>query len=222
MNKLIILFISLLFTYTIMAQNEEELKTDLEKFSYSLGVNILQGLEKQGVTEIDVNAFTKGVKDYIEKKELVIPEEDILKTIQEYFKNLHAANIKENKTAGEKFLAENKKRKEVITTESGLQYEIIKEGTGNTPKADSKVEVHYHGTLIDGTVFDSSVERGKPIVLSVNKVIKGWTEALQLMKEGAKWKLYIPYLLAYGTTGSGNKIEPYSTLIFEVELLSIK
>jgi FKBP-type peptidyl-prolyl cis-trans isomerase FklB len=128
----------------------------------------------------------------------------------------------ENKTAGEKFLAENATHPEVVETPSGLQYEILVKGNGATPTKEDKVKVHYHGTLIDGTVFDSSVERGEPISFAVTGVIAGWTEALQIMPTGSKWKLYIPYQLAYGEQGSGQKISPYSTLIFEVELLDIE
>jgi len=128
----------------------------------------------------------------------------------------------ENKASSEAFLTKNKARKEVTTTDSGLQYEVIKKGDGETPKADDKVKVHYHGTLPDGTVFDSSVERGEPISFAVNGVIKGWTEALQLMHVGDKWKLYIPADLAYGPRGAGPKIGPNQALVFDVELLGVE
>ena len=141
--------------------------------------------------------------------------------IQDYFTKQQAAASEGIIKVGADFLAENGKRKGVTTTKSGLQYEIIKKGNGPIPAATDNVETHYHGTLLDGTVFDSSVERGTPIALSVNGVIKGWTEALQLMSVGSKWKLFIPYNLAYGERGAGALIKPYSTLIFEVELISI-
>ena len=141
--------------------------------------------------------------------------------IQDYFTKQQAAASEGIIKAGADFLAENGKRKGVTTTKSGLQYEILKKGNGPIPAATDNVETHYHGTLLDGTVFDSSVERGQPISFGVNGVIAGWTEALQLMNVGSKWKLYIPYNLAYGERGAGQSIGPYSTLIFEVELLKI-
>ena len=141
--------------------------------------------------------------------------------INDFFRALQDKAGQKNREEGQAFLAANARRPEVVTLPSGLQYEVVHEGTGAKPKASDTVEVHYHGTLIDGTVFDSSVERGEPATFRVNGVIKGWTEALQLMPVGSKWTLYIPYDLAYGTQDMGD-IKPYSTLIFEVELLGIE
>ena len=141
--------------------------------------------------------------------------------INSYFQKMQEEAGKEAKDAGEKFLEENKKQEGVVTLPSGLQYKVIKQGTGDKPKATDQVRCHYHGTLIDGTVFDSSVRRGEPAVFPVNGVIQGWVEALQLMPVGSKWTLYIPYEMAYGTRGAGQSIPPYAALIFEVELLEI-
>ena len=153
---------------------------------------------------------------------------DAQKIVENYFKSKKEASMSQEKDnyssvikEGEDFLIKNAKRKNIITLASGLQYEILTKGNGAKPGPTDKIEAHYHGTLLDGTVFDSSVERGTPIALSVNGVIKGWTEALQLMSVGSKWKLFIPYNLAYGERGAGALIKPYSTLIFEVELISI-
>ena len=153
-----------------------------------------------------------------------ISVQEAQKLLDAYFSEIESkqqAAGKEQKSAGEKFLAENAKKAGVITTASGLQYEILKEGRGQKPTATDKVKVHYHGTLLDGTVFDSSVKRNTPASFGVNQVIKGWVEALQLMPVGSKWKLYIPQELAYGAHGAGETIRPYSALIFEVELLEI-
>ena len=159
---------------------------------------------------------------YLKVNELAISEEEANVILQEYFQNLANKALEANSEAGKAFLAENAKREEVTTTASGLQYEVLLEGEGDSPKATDEVTVHYHGTLIDGSVFDSSVERGQPATFPVNGVIPGWIEALQLMKPGAKYKLFIPSDLAYGERGAGQMIGPNSTLIFEVELISIK
>lgn len=172
----------------------------------------IDGIEKVILTT-DPEKCSQYLQDFSAKKMLAQEAEEAEKA-----KELFADNL-EN---GQKFLEENKQRKEVITTESGLQYEIIKQGKGKIPTTEDKVKVHYHGTLIDGTVFDSSVDRGEPVVFGVTQVIPGWVEALQLMPVGSKWKLYIPYELAYGERGAGELIAPYSTLIFEVELIDIE
>lgn len=211
------------------SQNENKLKTEVDSLSYAWGVNIGQYLKSSGVDKLNYEAITQGMKDVYTSASLLIPAEKVGEIINSNMEKVKSKKEKENKEKfakvikeGDDFLAANKKRAKVLTTSSGLQYEIIKQGTGPKPKATDKVKVHYHGTLIDGTVFDSSVQRGEPIVFPVNGVIKGWIEALQLMPVGSKYKLFIPYNLAYGEQGAGGSIGPYSTLIFEVELLGIE
>ena len=170
---------------------------------------------------MDANALSTGLQDAINGKPLAISAEVAGQLVNDYLeksKKSQSASIIEE---GQKFLAENGKKPGVVTLPSGLQYMIMKEGTGAMPKATDKVTTHYTGTLLNGEVFDSSVERGQPATFPVNGVIKGWTEALQLMKVGSKWKLFIPYDLAYGERGAGGQIKPYATLVFEVELLEI-
>ncbi|MEG1574368.1 MAG: FKBP-type peptidyl-prolyl cis-trans isomerase [Bacteroidales bacterium] len=193
----------------------------MDKLSYAIGMNIATSLKGSGIDNLSISDFANAIKTIYEGGETELTSEEAKKAINDYFakqeKEKHDKNLKE----GEKFLEENKKRKEVTTLPSQLQYEIIKDGTGKKPAATDKVQCHYHGTLIDGTVFDSSVQRGEPAVFGVNQVIQGWVEALQLMNEGSKWKLYIPSKLAYGEHAPGDTIGPNSTLIFEVELLKI-
>jgi FKBP-type peptidyl-prolyl cis-trans isomerase FklB len=198
------------------------LKTELEKVSYCFGVNIAQNMKQQGMNNISASLLAKGLDDYLTGKTLEINEEEIPSILQEFFKKLQEAQFEGNVAAGKAFLAENAKREGVITLESGLQYEILKEGNGIKPKATDKVTTHYHGTLIDGTVFDSSVNRGEPATFPVNGVIKGWVEGLQLMPLGSKWRLYVPEDLAYGANPHpGGPIEPFATLIFDIELIAI-
>ena len=165
--------------------------------------------------------FLKGVSDILTGNKPEMSHAEAQKIVNEHFRKLAEEAYAINKEAGEKFLAENAKKEGVVTLPSGLQYEVIAEGNGNRPSATDRVKCHYEGTLIDGTVFDSSIKRGEPAVFGVNQVIKGWVEALQLMKEGAKWRLYIPYDMAYGENGAGELIPPYSALIFDVELISV-
>lgn len=207
----------------MFAQNlKNMLKTELEKVSYCFGVNIAQNMKQQGMNNISASLLAKGLDDYLTGKKLEINEEEIPAILQEFFKKLQEAQFEGNVAAGKAFLAENAKREGVITLKSGLQYEVIKEGTGIKPKATDKVTTHYHGTLIDGTVFDSSINRGEPATFPVNGVIKGWVEGLQLMPMGSKWRLYVPEDLAYGANPHpGGPIEPYSTLIFDIELIAI-
>jgi FKBP-type peptidyl-prolyl cis-trans isomerase FklB len=196
----------------------------MDKLSYALGLSFGQSLRQNRVQGIDYESFAKGVEAMCEGKMPEISVQEAQKLLDAYFSEIESkqqAAGKEQKSAGEKFLAENAKKAGVITTASGLQYEILKEGKGQKPIATDKVKVHYHGTLLDGTVFDSSVKRNTPASFGVNQVIKGWVEALQLMPVGSKWKLYIPQELAYGAHGAGEIIRPYSALIFEVELLEI-
>jgi FKBP-type peptidyl-prolyl cis-trans isomerase FklB len=196
----------------------------MDKLSYALGLSFGQSLRQNRVQGIDYELFAKGVEAMCEGKMPEISVQEAQKLLDAYFSEIESkqqAAGMEQKSAGEKFLAENAKKTGVITTASGLQYEILKEGKGQKPIATDKVKVHYHGTLLDGTVFDSSVKRNTPASFGVNQVIKGWVEALQLMPVGSKWKLYIPQELAYGAHGAGEIIRPYSALIFEVELLEI-
>jgi len=201
--------------------NAQNLNTEMEKVSYSLGVNVAKSVKNQGLESIDSDAVAKAFKDVFEGNTLEISEEEANIILQDYFGKIANKKQEVNIEAGKKFLEENAKRDGVVTTATGLQYEVIQAGSGDSPKETDQVTVHYHGTLIDGTVFDSSVERNQPATFPVNGVIPGWVEALQLMNPGAKYKLFIPYNLAYGERGAGGAIGPFSTLIFEVELISI-
>ncbi len=194
---------------------------DIKKVSYALGINVAGSLQQQGMNDIDAELFAEGLKDAFTGQLKVSPQE-VGATLQEYFEGLQKEKFGANIEEGKKFLEENAKRDEVVVLESGLQYEVLTEGSGEKPKATDQVTTHYHGTLINGTVFDSSVERGQPATFPVNGVIQGWVEALQLMPVGSKWKLYVPSDLAYGERGAGQQIGPHTTLIFEVELLEIK
>jgi FKBP-type peptidyl-prolyl cis-trans isomerase FklB len=195
------------------------LKNSLDSFSYAVGLSLANFYKEQGVHDINNNLVLKALNDVKNGKQL-LNEEQINSCIMTHMQVAKAEKASPNKKSGEAFLAANKAKDGVVTTASGLQYSVITEGTGEKPNVDSQVKVHYHGTLLDGTIFDSSVQRGEPIVLGLRNVIAGWTEALQLMPVGSKWKLFIPSDLAYGDYGQG-AIEPGSTLIFEVELLEI-
>lgn len=202
--------------------------TELERLSYALGLSMGNNFKSSGIEEMNIKEFAEGVAAVFEGTQPKMSYDEAKNVIREFFtaleekQNAAAAKMGEvNKAAGEAFLAENAKRPEVKTTESGLQYEVINEGKGDKPAASDTVVVHYTGTLIDGTVFDSSVERGTPATFGVTQVIPGWVEALQLMQVGAKWRLYIPSDLAYGPRGAGGAIGPNSTLIFDVELIQI-
>ncbi|HEX2867374.1 MAG TPA: FKBP-type peptidyl-prolyl cis-trans isomerase [Ignavibacteriales bacterium] len=208
---------------------KEDLKTSKDKASYAIGLDIGKTFKRQAV-EINEDALLQGIKDAIKKDSLyLLTEAEIKETMINFSKEMQekqTAKLKElgdkNKKEGEAFLAENKTKDGVKTTASGLQYKVISSGNGATPKATDKVKVNYRGTLINGTEFDNSYKRGEPIVFNVGSVIKGWTEALQLMKVGDKWQLFIPSDLAYGPQGAGQAIPPNSTLIFDVELLGIE
>ena len=193
----------------------------MDKFSYGLGMGIGQNLLSMGVKNMSIDDFVKGIKDVLAGAKTDMSHADAQKVVNEHFQKLAEEAYAQNKTAGEAFLAENAKKEGVNTLPSGLQYEVIAEGNGKKPSAIDRVQCHYEGTLIDGTVFDSSIKRGEPAVFGVNQVIKGWVEALQLMQEGAKWRLYIPYNMAYGEHGAGEMIPPYSALIFDVELIKV-
>lgn len=194
----------------------------MDKFSYAIGLGIGQNLLSMGAKGIEVDDFAQAIKDILEGNKTAISHAEARDIVNKYFAELeekmNAASIEQ----GKQFLEENKQRPGVITLPSGLQYEVINEGNvGKYAKATDQVKCHYEGTLVNGTLFDSSIKRGQPAVFGVNQVIPGWVEALQLMPEGAKWKLYIPSDLAYGAQGAGEMIPPHSTLIFEVELLEI-
>ncbi len=203
-------------------------KKELDRISYALGLSMGNNFRASGIQEINVEDFADGVAAVFYGSQPKMTYDEAKAEIQKYFTELEkkqqaeAAKMAEvNEAAGKKFLEENGKRVEVKTTPSGLQYEVLTEGTGEQPTAQDQVEVHYTGTLIDGTVFDSSVERGVPATFGVTQVIPGWVEALQLMKAGSKWRLFIPSQLAYGPQGAGGMIGPNSTLIFDVELLKV-
>ncbi len=192
----------------------------MDSVSYSLGVLFAQNFKNGEAVKIDAASMTKGFEEAIKGTE-VIKAEAANQIFSKYMQEASKGKFKATIEKCQSFLVENGKRTGVKTTASGLQYEVIKEGTGVMPKATDKVTVHYHGTLLNGKVFDSSVERGQPIDFPVNGVIQGWQEGLQLMKEGAKWKFFIPSELAYGERGAGGDIGPYEALIFEVELIKI-
>jgi FKBP-type peptidyl-prolyl cis-trans isomerase FklB len=193
----------------------------MDKFSYGLGMNIGQNLASMGVSTLEFADFVKGMQDVLSGKQTEITVVEAQNAINDFFNKLTEEKYGKTKESGIAFLEENKKREGVVTLPSGLQYEIINAGLGKKPTAADRVQCHYEGTLIDGTVFDSSIKRGQPAVFGVSQVIAGWVEALQLMGEGSKWRLYIPYDLAYGANGAGEMIPPYSALIFDVELIKV-
>jgi len=210
------------------AADPPELKTDKEKISYSIGMDIGGNLKRQSI-EVDPDLIAKGLKDGYGGGKTILTEDQARQAIADFQKTLMAKQAEtmqklseKNKADGEKFLAENGKKEGVKTLPSGLQYKEIAPGTGKSPKTTDTVTTHYKGALIDGTEFDSSYKRGEPVSFPVSGVIAGWTEALQLMKEGAKWQLFVPSNLAYGERGAGREIGPNATLIFEVELISIQ
>ncbi|WP_317128560.1 FKBP-type peptidyl-prolyl cis-trans isomerase [Tamlana fucoidanivorans] len=208
---------------------KKPITTELDSVSYAIGMDVARNV-KASFDDFENDLFVQGFKNVLDSTDILMDEAQAQQVIRTYFQKKQQAEAEKrkeagekNKAEGEKFLSENKSKDGVQTTESGLQYIVLKEGTGAQPSATSKVKVHYHGTLIDGTVFDSSVDRGEPSEFGVNQVIKGWTEGLQLMKEGAKYKFFIPQDLAYGANPRpGGAIEPFATLIFDVELLEIK
>lgn len=224
MKKITILSIVFsLFISGLWAQNQ---MSKMDSVSYNLGILIAQNLKRQGLGEVNPTQLAKGVADALAGVSVDLAKCN--ESVSEYLQAMQAQKAKENAkkfegniAEGKKFLDENKKRPGVVTTASGLQYEVLKPGTGAKPKATDKVTVHYHGTLLDGSIFDSSVNRGQPATFGVTQVIQGWVEGLQLMPLGAKYKFFIPYDLGYGDQGAGEDIGPYSTLVFEVELLKI-
>ena len=221
---------------TSQFKSSNSLATEVDSVSYALGLDMANKI-KTSFDEMNQDLFVQGFKNGIDSTNLLVESKDINFILQSFFQKKQQEKMKkqqeeqakkaekefgEYKKEGEKFLAENKTKEGVKTTDSGLQYIVLKEGKGDAPTATSRVKVHYHGTLTDGTVFDSSVDRGQPSEFGVNQVIKGWTEGLQLMKPGAKYKFFIPQELAYGPQQRGAKIKPFSALVFEVELLESK
>jgi FKBP-type peptidyl-prolyl cis-trans isomerase FklB len=222
--KLIVLLGFLFFLSQVHAQEALVLKDQKDKVSYIIGMDIGMNLKKQAI-DLDSNILAKGVKDALSGAKPLLTEQEIQETMTAFQKEMmvkQAEVAKKNRAEGEAFLTENKKKEGVKTLPSGLQYKVIKAGIGRKPKSNDTVTVHYRGTLINGTEFDSSYKRGQTVSFLVSGVIPGWTEALQLMEEGAKWQLFIPSNLAYGERGAGGVIGPNSTLIFEVELVSIQ
>ncbi|MBQ8101152.1 MAG: FKBP-type peptidyl-prolyl cis-trans isomerase [Paludibacteraceae bacterium] len=194
----------------------------MDKISYALGLSLGQNLMGSGVKTLNYQDLAIGIQDVLELKQPRISYQEAQTLLNTFFADLEKKAADAAKAEGERFLEENKKRPEVKVTASGLQYEAIEQTIGQKPTADQTVRVHYEGTLVDGTVFDSSYKRGEPISFGLNQVIKGWTEGLQLMSVGSKYKLYIPWQLGYGSRGAGANIPPYSALIFTVELLGIE
>lgn len=227
MNRFLPTLFTLLFL-PIIVNAAEGLDTLQQKASYSFGVDFAKRLKQQGI-ELDIPALTRGITDAASGNALALEEGDMAQSKTEYTQQLRAELMQQqqelaakNLEAGKKFLEENAKKDGVVTLESGLQYKVIKSGDGPSPKPEDTVTTHYRGTLIDGREFDSSYKRGQPASFPVNGVIKGWTQALMMMKVGDKWELYVPPELAYGAQQRGEVIEPNSTLLFEIELLEIK
>lgn len=217
-NFLLLLLSLAIFNQKSKAQTLEE---SINKVSYAIGLDIAKSLTESGLNNLNVQQISAALTDYFEGKPTQISVSETKKVINDFFGLKKKLEYEAVIQKGKEFLEENKNKEGVVELPSGLQYQIMTEGSGAKPSLTSKVTTHYHGTLINGVVFDSSVQRNQPATFPVNGVIKGWTEALQLMSVGSKWKLFIPYDLAYGERGAGGSIGPYETLIFEVELLSI-
>ena len=194
----------------------------MDKVSYALGMSIANNIMASGVNGLNVEEFVKAITTYMAGEEPAMTPAEAQQVLNGYFTKLQEEQTAALKAEGEAFLAQNAKNEGVVTLPSGLQYKVLKSGNGATPKASDSVECHYEGRLISGTVFDSSYQRGETATFGVTQVIAGWVEALQLMKEGDKWQLFIPYNLAYGERGAGAQIPPFATLIFDVELIKVK
>ena len=201
----------------------------MDKLSYALGLGIGRQLSQMGAADLNIDDFAQAVKDMIDGKEPQVATAEAQQIVEDFFRKQEerqraeaAEKYKGAKSEGEKYLSENAKKEGVVTLPSGLQYQVLKEGNGKSPKATDKVVCHYEGMLIDGTMFDSSVQRGEPATFPLNGVIAGWTEGLQLMKEGAKYRFFIPYQLGYGERGAGASSPPFATLVFDVELIEVK
>jgi FKBP-type peptidyl-prolyl cis-trans isomerase FklB len=218
----------MLFASVVYAEENSVLKTQRDKVSYGIGMEIGNSLKSQSI-DIDPDILARGIKDMLSGKEPLITDQEFRETMTNFKNEMMAKQMErmkeiadKNKKEGEAFLDENRKKEGVVTLPSGLQYKVIKDGAGEKPKPTDTVTVHYRGTLINGTEFDSSESHGQPATFPVNGVIPGWTEALQLMKAGSKWQLFVPAALAYGDRGAGREIGPNTALIFDVELLSIE
>ncbi len=201
----------------------------MDKVSYALGIGIGRQLAQMGASKLNIDDFAQAIKDVIAGGDLKVDEQEAQQLVQNFFAEQEAKQQaaaeemgKAAKAEGEKFLAENSKKDGIVTLPSGLQYEVLREGNGKKPQATDQVECHYEGTLIDGTKFDSSYDRGETATFPLNQVIAGWTEGLQLMQEGAKYRFFIPYNLGYGSRGAGQSIPPFATLVFVVELVAVK
>ena len=205
----------------LLPLNNKYIRYRMDKVSYALGLSIGNNFQNTGIKDFHADDFMKGLNAVLNGETPELSYEEAKQVINDYFMRLQKEKLELNKKAGEEFLQINKGREGVVVLPSGLQYQVLVNGTGAKPKASETVKCHYHGTLINGTVFDSSVERGTPAEFGVSQVIAGWVEALQLMSVGSKWRLFIPSNLAYGERGAGESIEPNSTLIFDVELLDI-
>ncbi len=200
----------------------------MDKVSYALGLGIGRQLSQMGADNLDIDDFAKAIKDILAGKKPEIDDAEAQTLVKDFFEKQEAKQraaaaekFKETKEKGEAYLAENARKEGVVTLPSGLQYQVIKEGNGRRPKATDKVKCHYEGMLVDGTLFDSSIQRGEPATFPLNGVIKGWTEGLQLMQEGAKYRFFIPYHLGYGENGAGASIPPFAALVFDVELIEV-
>ncbi|MBQ8050592.1 MAG: FKBP-type peptidyl-prolyl cis-trans isomerase [Bacteroidaceae bacterium] len=193
----------------------------MDKISYALGLGIGQQLKSMNIKGFNIGDFTKSIADVIDGQPTLMTAREAQELLNEYFATKQAEESKRAIEEGAVFLRNNGQREGVVTTKSGLQYEVLQEGTGRSPKATDRVRCHYEGRLISGDVFDSSYKRQQPADFGLNQVIPGWTEGVQLMKEGAKFRFFIPYLLGYGEQGAGSSIPPYSTLIFDVELIKV-
>ena len=200
----------------------------MDKISYALGLGIGRQLLQMGASELSIDDFSQAIKDVIGGAELKVNDTEAQQIVQDFFQKQEekqrVAAAEKGKTAkvdGEKYLAENAQKEGVVTLPSGLQYKVLREGNGKKPKATDQVKCHYEGMLVDGTMFDSSVQRGEPATFPLNGVIAGWTEGLQLMQEGAKYRFFIPYQLGYGERGAGSSIPPFATLVFDVELIEV-
>ena len=193
----------------------------MEKISYALGLGIGQQLKSMNIENFDIKEFSRSIEDVMAGRDTDMTAREAQVMLSEYFQKKEKEQAEENIAKVKAYLEENGKREGVVTTTSGLQYEVLTEGTGKSPKATDKVRCHYEGRLTDGTIFDSSYQRGEPADFGLNQVIAGWTEGVQLMKEGAKYRFHIPYLLGYGERGAGASIPPYATLVFDVELIKV-
>lgn len=200
----------------------------MDKVSYALGLGIGRQLSQMGADSLNIDDFAQAIKDILAGKEPAVSDAEAQTLVKDFFEKQEAKQraaaaekFKDTKEKGEKYLSENAKKEGVVTLPSGLQYQVIKEGNGRKPKATDKVKCHYEGMLIDGTLFDSSIQRGEPATFPLNGVIAGWTEGLQLMQEGAKYRFFIPYQLGYGEHGAGASIPPFAALVFDVELIEV-